>query len=84
MSHQGNTLREEQNLENKEDNMQDFVLDIFCKAIPIDRRNTVKDSVMSNIYINAEDLPDSMIHQLMDIADQKFKEKEEKTNAKTS
>jgi hypothetical protein len=78
MSHLGNTIREEQIYENRRDNMKDFVLDIFIKAVAIDERNIMNDNFTNNVYLRAEDLPDNMIHELMNIVEKKYEEQGEK------
>lgn len=55
--------------------MKDFVLSVHVKAIPIDEKGIMRDTVGNNVYITTEDMTDNMIEMFMLLAEKKFIEK---------
>ena len=56
--------------------MRDFVLSVHVKAVPIDEKGIMLDSVANNVYITTEDMTDNMIEMFMLLAEKKFIEKD--------
>mgnify|MGYP003646546483 FL=1 len=55
--------------------MKDFVLSVHVKAIPVDSKGIMRDTVGNSVYITTEDMTDNMIEMFMLLAEKKFIEK---------
>lgn len=55
--------------------MKDFVLSVHVKAIPVDSKGIMRDTVENSVYITTEDMTDNMIEMFMLLAEKKFIEK---------
>jgi hypothetical protein len=55
--------------------MRDFTISLNISVMPIDPRGV--SDLVDKVYIDNADIPDVIIHELMNICEQKLKEKEE-------
>jgi len=55
--------------------MRDFTISLNISVMPIDPRGV--SDLVDKIYIDNADIPDVIIHEIMNICEQKLKEKKE-------
>jgi hypothetical protein len=54
--------------------MRDFTISLNISVMPIDQRGV--SDLVDKVYIDNADIPDVIIHELMNICEEKLKEKE--------
>jgi len=55
--------------------MRDFTISLNISVMPIDARGV--SDLVDKVYIDNADIPDVIIHEIMNICEQKLKEKKE-------